>query len=189
MHSKGIVHRDLKLKNILMHNGSVKLSDFGLSQVLMDDDQVRFACGTIDHMAPELFKSPDERHNGKAADVYSLGVLLYSILVGAPPILIPEKLSQSEQISFIQTKLDKTQIIIPEYSGPFHNNSKDDGCQMKFRLTDDVKHLLASMLNKNPQSRITMEGIKAHNWMHMHLPYIMYCQSACGLTTNLRGSC
>jgi serine/threonine-protein kinase len=98
MHRQGVVHRDLKPANILLdRDGTPKLSDFGLARLLdSDPDGVPLTdtgalLGTAHYMAPErLFERTADI--GKAADIYSLGAILYETLTGRPPFSGPNKL-------------------------------------------------------------------------------------------------
>ena len=78
-----IVHRDIKLQNILLKDGlEVKLIDFGFAFVETGEKVSNF-CGTPSYMAPEIVQRRD--HYGKPTDVWSLGVLLFKMLIGTFP--------------------------------------------------------------------------------------------------------
>ncbi|GMH38278.1 hypothetical protein BSKO_06162 [Bryopsis sp. KO-2023] len=188
MHDEGFANMDVKMDNVLMISSTdVKLADFGLSKVLMDDGQVKGACGTPEYMAPELLSAPNKAHDGKGTDVHSAGVLLHWMVVGAPPIQIPEEINvPNDRIRYIHgEQLKQTHITIPSESRHFHPFPGSRWMQRKFRLTPEIKHLLARMLEKDPQSRITMEDIAAHPWMSIELP-VIYVPCGDGLTRNLR---
>ena len=88
MHSKNIVHRDLKLDNILVEEETrmVKLIDFGFSVVVnaATQGQLKIFCGTPSYMAPEIVRRA-EAYAGKPVDMWALGVLLYVMLSGQLP--------------------------------------------------------------------------------------------------------
>ncbi|CAD8166170.1 unnamed protein product [Paramecium octaurelia] len=83
-HSLNIVHRDIKLENILLKdNNEIKLIDFGFSVLVNRDSKLGVFCGTPSYMAPELVNKQD--YFGKPVDVWALGVLLYVLLTGHFP--------------------------------------------------------------------------------------------------------
>jgi predicted Ser/Thr protein kinase len=89
-HQAGIVHRDLKPANILIdEDGTPKIADFGIAKRLDDETHLTRSgavIGTPTYMAPEQARG-DSRHVGPAADIYSLGAILYEMLTGRPPFL------------------------------------------------------------------------------------------------------
>lgn len=83
MHYKGILHRDLKPENVIVDatDNSIKLIDFGLSVYLPEGETLKERQGSVYYMAPEVINS---RYDHKC-DVWSLGVILYTMLCGTPP--------------------------------------------------------------------------------------------------------
>lgn len=84
LHGEKIVHRDLKLENILIDaEKHIKLIDFGFSTFVRSDKKLAFTCGTPPYMSPELALKKD--YSGPAADVWALGVILFIMLTGKLP--------------------------------------------------------------------------------------------------------
>ena len=80
LHEKGIMHRDLKPENILMDvDGHVMLTDFGLAKEFEENTRSNSMCGTTEYMAPEIVRG---KGHDKAADWWSVGILLYEMLTG-----------------------------------------------------------------------------------------------------------
>ncbi|KAM4619833.1 ribosomal protein S6 kinase-related protein [Polymixia lowei] len=84
LHDFGIIHRDVKMENILLtDNGHLRLADFGLSRRLERGGRAFTICGTIQYMAPEVLSGGPYNH---AADWWSLGILLFSLVTGKFPV-------------------------------------------------------------------------------------------------------
>ena len=83
MHSKNIIHRDIKLENILIDSkGHIKLTNFGISKLLKNDEKAQTMIGTAYYMAPEI--ASGKRYD-KAVDWWSLGVVMFVLLEGNFP--------------------------------------------------------------------------------------------------------
>lgn len=82
LHELGIIHRDIKLENILYDNGVIKLSDFGLSKLLIPGEKIDVACGTLDYASPELLLGDGY---GVETDIWSIGIIMHILLYGKIP--------------------------------------------------------------------------------------------------------
>lgn len=101
-----IMHRDIKPDNILIHNGNIKIADFGFCKPLENqNDMVQTMLGSPIYMAPEVIKG--EVYTNKA-DIWSLGVVLYQMIYGKCPF-------ESKSIAKLIQMLEDEEVIIPEY--------------------------------------------------------------------------
>nr|CDS26623.1 maternal embryonic leucine zipper kinase [Hymenolepis microstoma] len=138
-HSKGIAHRDLKPENILLKDDySIRVIDFGLCAKNADSKYLNTFCGSLAYAAPEVLQN--QEYSGPAADIWSMGVILYAMLMGCLPFdpSKPEKL---------------TKLIVKG------NYSVDE------TLSKSSQDLLARMLCVDPKSRIGMEELCKHPWV------------------------
>lgn len=86
LHSNKIIYRDLKLENIILDkDGRCKLLDFGMSKNLLNQESTRTFCGTPEYIAPEIILEHDY---GYSVDWWSLGILLYEMMIGYPPFTV-----------------------------------------------------------------------------------------------------
>jgi serine/threonine protein kinase len=81
LHSHGLVHRDIKPENILLDaDNNIKLADLGLCNLVREGESLKTACGSNNYAAPELLIP--RAYDGKQADVWSLGVILFTMVTG-----------------------------------------------------------------------------------------------------------
>ncbi|CAC5393867.1 TSSK [Mytilus coruscus] len=99
-HSIGIAHNDIKLENVLLSNGCVKLADFGFAKSSVIVAESEEFCGTLPYAAPEVIMGME--HNTMKADMWSMGVMLYVMLFGAFPF------SDSDATSMVQAQISNT---------------------------------------------------------------------------------
>ncbi|KAF5957862.1 hypothetical protein HYC85_005087 [Camellia sinensis] len=151
-HSMQICHRDLKLENTLLHGSStprLKICDFGYSKSSVLHSQPKSTVGTPAYIAPEVFSRKE--YDGKIADVWSCGVTLYVMLVGAYPF---EDADDPRNFKKTITRILSVQYSIPDY----------------VRVSMECRHLLSRIFVANPEKRITIPEIKRHAWFLKDLP-------------------
>ncbi|WP_158261014.1 MULTISPECIES: protein kinase domain-containing protein [Pirellulaceae] len=141
-HGKGIFHCDLKPANILLdQDGKARIADFGQSR--LSNDQ-RPALGTLFFMAPEqadIEASPDVRW-----DVYALGALLYTMLVGEPPFRSSSSVGEIDSTSGLRDRLEKYRRVIA-ISPPPEAHKKIRG------IDRELVHLIDRAIAVNPRER------------------------------------
>ncbi|KAL7104366.1 hypothetical protein ACP275_08G239700 [Erythranthe tilingii] len=151
-HSMQICHRDLKLENTLLDGSSaprLKICDFGYSKSAVLHSQPKSTVGTPAYIAPEVLSRKE--YDGKIADVWSCGVTLYVMLVGAYPFEDPD-----DPRNFKKTI---NRILSVSYSIPDY-----------VRVSKECNHLLSRIFVSDPQKRITIPEIKKHPWFMKNLP-------------------
>jgi serine/threonine protein kinase len=137
--SAHVVHRDLKLENIMISKGGiVKLIDFGLCHVTCP--YISSPCGSPGYAAPEVIRG--DKYNERV-DIWSLGVILYAMLCGE----LPFGQGQAEEIA------ERLRTHEPKYSP----------C-----LSASVVDLLKALLNKDQKTRIDIDGVISHPWLAMN---------------------
>ncbi|XP_073059860.1 serine/threonine-protein kinase SRK2I-like [Primulina eburnea] len=151
-HFMQVCHRDLKSENILLDGSPaprVKICDFGYSKSSLLNSQPNSGVGTPAYIAPEVIT--DKEYDGKIADVWSCGVTLYVMLVGAYPFG-----DYRESKDFHETI---ERILNVQYSFPDHVN-----------VSGECQDLISRILVRDPAQRITMADIKKHAWFLKNLP-------------------
>ncbi|CAA2984485.1 serine threonine- kinase SRK2A [Olea europaea subsp. europaea] len=151
-HSMQICHRDLKLENTLLDGSPaprLKICDFGYSKSSLLHSRPKSTVGTPAYIAPEVLSRRE--YDGKLADVWSCGVTLYVMLVGAYPFE-----DQEDPKNFRKTiqRIMAVQYRIPDY----------------VHISQDCRHLLSHIFVANPARRTSIKDIKTHPWFLKNLP-------------------
>ena len=129
VHSKGVLHRDIKLDNILLTSeGRVKICDFGVSKLTKPGEHMSEQCGTPAYIAPEVFEG--RGYSGYSSDIWSSGVVLYAMLYGTVPF-------KASNMNDLQKQITKGKTTF-----------KED-------ISEQSLDLLKSILTLDPQKRIT----------------------------------
>ena len=140
-HTSGITHRDIKLENIMItKDNQVRLIDFGLSKNASIEEMMKSMSGTPYYMAPEIFT--DKKYDS-SVDIWSLGVVLYTLLCGYRPFW-------GENLKALSIN-----IIHANYKFP----SKDWGS-----ISNDAKDLISRMLKPKPKERLTAARALRQPW-------------------------
>jgi serine/threonine protein kinase len=166
LHDAGIAHRDLTLENVMYsRSGVCKLIDFGMSLRLPrvpsdeksnqfgNDDKTRpvllippqGTCGKPNYIAPEVLENT-ESFNPQVSDIWSLGVLLFIMLTGVPPVAVAYDLD------------DRYRLICNGGLGQMLR-------QWGFLLSNEAVDLLHNLLRPNPADRLTIKEIIEHPWI------------------------
>ncbi|RGB34309.1 hypothetical protein C1646_702269 [Rhizophagus diaphanus] len=139
-HRNSIVHRDLKIENILISkSGSIKIIDFGLSNLYSPRSHLSTFCGSLYFAAPELLNA--KLYTGPEVDVWSFGIVLYVLVCGKVPF-------DDQSMPALHAKIKRGVVEYPGW------------------LSSDCKHLLSRMLVTNPMHRATLAEVMSHPWMN-----------------------
>ncbi|CAF3383508.1 unnamed protein product [Rotaria socialis] len=139
LHSHQILHRDLKLHNLLLtKDNNVKIADFGLAKQLVTHEQRNFTMvGTPNFLAPEI---ATRKTHSFEADIWSLGALIYQCLVGKPPFDDQDVLSTLKRVANVR-------YILPN------------------GLSNEAKDLISRILQKDAKKRLTLIQIRHHPFL------------------------
>ncbi|KFV17471.1 Calcium/calmodulin-dependent protein kinase kinase 1, partial [Pterocles gutturalis] len=138
------IHRDIKPSNLLLgDDGHVKIADFGVSnQFEGNDAQLSSTAGTPAFMAPEAISDTGKSFSGKALDVWAMGITLYCFVYGKCPFI-------DEYILGLHNRIKNKPVEFPEEA----------------QISEELQELILRMLDKNPETRITVPEIKLHPWL------------------------
>jgi len=145
VHESKIIHRDLKLGNIFLNdNMEIKLGDFGLAtRVETDGERKRTLCGTPNYIAPEVL---GKKGHSFEVDVWSIGCILYTLLVGKPPF-------ETQTLKDTYARIKRNEYHVPSRIGPA------------------AKNLISKLLQHDPLKRPTIKEILQDDFMTMgYLP-------------------
>ncbi|CAO3610006.1 unnamed protein product [Cunninghamella blakesleeana] len=149
MHRNSVVHRDLKIENILVDKtgDNIKIIDFGLSNLFCPERQLTTYCGSLYFAAPELLNGCPYR--GPEIDVWSFGVVLYVMITGSVPF-------DDKSLPGLHEKIKRAQVAYPAH------------------ISSSCHNLLSRIFIADSQQRITLADIILHPWLNDggHLDYI-----------------
>ncbi|GAA5875791.1 hypothetical protein JCM16303_003997 [Sporobolomyces ruberrimus] len=138
-HANSIVHRDLKIENILISKtGNIKIIDFGLSNLYSPLSHLSTFCGSLYFAAPELLNA--KPYTGPEVDVWSFGIVLYVLVCGKVPF-------DDQSMPALHAKIKRGQVEYPSW------------------LSAECKHLLSRMLVTVPAQRASLQEVLSHPWV------------------------
>ncbi|KAK0411348.1 hypothetical protein QR680_005612 [Steinernema hermaphroditum] len=141
LHQKNIIHRDLKAENLLLDGDmNIKIADFGFSNHFFVGNKLDTFCGSPPYAAPELFQG--KKYDGPEVDVWSLGVILYTLVSGSLPF-------DGQNLKELRERVLRGKYRIPFY------------------MSTDCENLLKKFLVLNPARRGTLEAIMRDRWMNI----------------------
>ncbi|XP_037655853.1 serine/threonine-protein kinase MARK2-like [Choloepus didactylus] len=140
-HRKGIAHRDLKPENLLLDaSGNIKVADFGLSSPFSSGQMLATLCGSIPYVAPEILLG--RNYDGPATDVWSLGVILYTMVSGDEPF-------DANSFRDLRDKVLTWQFCVPSY------------------LSVDCAILIKKCLMVDASKRATLQNLITDRWVNL----------------------
>ena len=138
-HCHSICHRDLKPENLLLDDkGNIKVADFGMASLQLENSLLETSCGSPHYASPEVVRG--EKYDGRRADVWSCGVILYALLVGALPF-------DDDNLRHLLEKVKRGVFHIPHF------------------VPSECQSLLRSMIEVDAEKRITLTEVLRHPWV------------------------
>ena len=146
-HQKKIIHRDLKAENLLLDSEmNIKIADFGFSNEFIPGNKLDTFCGSPPYAAPELFQG--KKYDGPEVDVWSLGVILYTLVSGS----LPFDGSTLREL--------RERVLRGKYRIPFY-------------MSTDCENLLKKFLVLNPARRASLEVSTSTTSQQVQLPFTL----------------
>uniref|UniRef100_A0AAQ6AJV4 MAP/microtubule affinity-regulating kinase 3 n=1 Tax=Amphiprion ocellaris TaxID=80972 RepID=A0AAQ6AJV4_AMPOC len=140
-HQKNIVHRDLKAENLLLDaDSNIKIADFGFSNEFTEGSKLDTFCGSPPYAAPELFQG--KKYDGPEVDIWSLGVILYTLVSGSLPF-------DGQNLKELRER-----VLRGKYRVPFY-------------MSTDCEGILRRFLVLNPAKRCSLEQIMKDKWINV----------------------
>uniref|UniRef100_A0A8C2X9H8 MAP/microtubule affinity-regulating kinase 3 n=1 Tax=Cyclopterus lumpus TaxID=8103 RepID=A0A8C2X9H8_CYCLU len=140
-HLKNIVHRDLKAENLLLDaDANIKIADFGFSNEFTAGSKLDTFCGSPPYAAPELFQG--KKYDGPEVDIWSLGVILYTLVSGSLPF-------DGQNLKELRER-----VLRGKYRVPFY-------------MSTDCEGILRRFLVLNPAKRSSLEQIMIDKWINI----------------------
>ncbi|XP_067850107.1 serine/threonine-protein kinase BRSK2 isoform X2 [Heptranchias perlo] len=137
-HSHSICHRDLKPENLLLdEKNNIRIADFGMASLQVGDSLLETSCGSPHYACPEVIRG--EKYDGRKADVWSCGVILFALLVGALPF-------DDDNLRQLLEKVKRGVFHMPHFIPP------------------DCQNLLKGMIEVDASKRLTLDQIQKHSW-------------------------
>lgn len=148
MHNRRVIHRDLKLGNIFFDsNYNLKIGDFGLAAVLANDRERKYTvCGTPNYIAPEVLAGKHSGHSYEV-DIWSIGVMIYALLIGKPPF-------QAKEVNIIYERIKSGDYIFPREKP----------------TSKEVMVLIQDILSIDPIERPSLDEIMDYVWFRGIFP-------------------
>ncbi|CAN7999602.1 unnamed protein product, partial [Ixodes hexagonus] len=158
MHSRGVVHRDLKPENLLFTDSSegatIKVVDFGFARFKPSDSQLmKTPCFTLNYAAPEVLRQASTGNSAagytESCDLWSLGVILYTMLSGRAPFQSP---SRHASAAALMQRIREGEFC---FDGPQWDP-----------VSEEAKSVIRGLLTVECQARLTMAELRSHSWVH-----------------------
>ncbi|KAK3741443.1 hypothetical protein QZH41_014386 [Actinostola sp. cb2023] len=143
LHHNQIIHRDLKLGNLFLNdNMELKLGDFGLATTIKEGERKKTLCGTPNYIAPEVL---NKRGHSYEVDVWSLGCILYTLLVGKPPF-------ETQSLKETYGRIKRNEYYIPS------------------KVQHPAQLLIIKLLRPDPSTRPNMADLLEDEFFHGYTP-------------------
>lgn len=160
MHHQHIIHSDLKPDNLLVDkNGRVQIADLGVCNEFDGQDASMSNVstpGTPAFRAPETLQTGQHSYNGRAVDVWALGVTLYALVFGQVPFV-------GENVPAVYERIRADELSFPDGSGD--SAAGADVPATAVVISNALRQLIVRMLDKDPTQRATLPQIKTDGWV------------------------